>query len=267
LDIYQNKNSIIESFEKFTDNIKEGGTLVSKQGLNIEIANKNIKKLTYSIDKEADYKANNIRIEDHHYVFDIIAPDKTIKEIHLGIPGLFNVENSVAAIAIADQLNITEDIIKSALKEFVGIERRFDYHINNKIVYIDDYAHHPEEIKACITSTKYLFAGKKITGIFQPHLYSRTKDFADEFAESLGLLDELIMLDIYPARELPIEGVTSKMIFDRIKLQNKKMCTFQSLFDELQKNDIEVLLTMGAGDIDTLVGSIKELLIKKYNIS
>ncbi len=264
LDIYKNKNSLINSFVSFAENIKEGGTLFIKKGITINI--NNTKTYTYSLQDGGDYYADNLRIHNELYTFDVITPDKTIFDVRLGISGLFNVENSIIAIAVANQLGVNEIHIKKSLKEFTGIQRRFDYKINDKIIYIDDYAHHPEEIKACITATKHIYKDKKITGIFQPHLYSRTKDFADEFAKSLELLDELILLDIYPARELPIEGVNSDMILKKVNLSNKENCNLSELFDVLKSKEIEVLLTMGAGDIDTKVEEIKELLIKKYKI-
>ncbi len=264
LDIYKNKNAVAESFQKFADNIQAGGTLILKQNININ--NKNIRKYTYSINEKADYYAGNIKIKDGYYVFDVIAPRTTIKNVCLGIPGLFNVENSVAAIAVALQLQVEEDDIRNALANFCGIERRFDYKINDKVVYIDDYAHHPEEIKACINAVRHLFKDKKITGIFQPHLYSRTRDFADDFAKSLETLDELFLLDIYPAREKPVEGVSSKLIFDKVNIKSKKMTTLTSLINDLQHTDIQVLISMGAGNIDTKVNDITKLLTKKYNI-
>ena len=180
------------------------------------------------------------------------------------MPGIHNVENAVAAIAVAKNIGIPIDKISAAVQTYEGVKRRFDYQVRSgEVIYIDDYAHHPEELRACISSVKELYPGKKITGIFQPHLFSRTRDFAEGFSESLSLLDELILLDIYPARELPIEGVTSKIIFDKVNLENKILCAKENALDELKKRNLEVLLTLGAGDIDTLVEPIKNFLIKK----
>ncbi len=158
-----------------------------------------------------------------------------------------------------------EEKIKNALESYKGLERRFDYRVNDKnIVFIDDYAHHPKELEACISAVKELYTGKKVTGIFQPHLFSRTRDFADEFAKSLEMLDEIILLEIYPARELPIEGVTSKMLLDKIKKENKLLCSKGELLKKLDERKLEVVLTLGAGDIDQLVEPIEKMLIKKY---
>jgi UDP-N-acetylmuramate--alanine ligase len=171
------------------------------------------------------------------------------------------VENSVAAVAIARELNISEVFIKDALRSFGGVKRRFDYHIKSKeLVYIDDYAHHPEELKATINSAREMYPGKKITGVFQPHLFSRTRDFADDFAKSLDLLDECILLEVYPARELPIEGVNSNMLLEKMQIADKKVVSKKELIENLDKTKIDVLLTMGAGDIDTMIIPIKEKL-------
>jgi UDP-N-acetylmuramate--alanine ligase len=178
--------------------------------------------------------------------------------------GSHNVENAVAAIAVARNLNIPSEKIAKAIQTYSGVKRRFDYQIRtDNVVFIDDYAHHPEELRACISSVKKLYEGKKITGIFQPHLFSRTRDFAEGFAESLSLLDELILLDIYPARELPIKGVTSNVILGKVNMKNKILCQKEDVIDVLEKRNIEVLLTLGAGDIDQLVDPIRNFLSKK----
>ena len=179
---------------------------------------------------------------------------------------LNNVENAVAAIASAISIGIAVDKIKKAITSYIGVKRRFDKRIDfGDVVYIDDYAHHPEELRACISSVRNLYPGKKITGIFQPHLYSRTRDFADEFAKSLSLLDELILLDIYPARELPIEGVSSQMLIDKVTIENKILISKEELIIEVLKRKLEVLLTLGAGDIDQLVKPIEKSLTNIYN--
>jgi len=189
-----------------------------------------------------------------------------MEKVMLGLPGMHNVENSIAATAVACQMGIADEAIRKALKTFEGAKRRFDYQVkNDKIVYIDDYAHHPEELRACISSVKQMYPGKKVTGIFQPHLYTRTRDFADAFAESLDLLDECMLLDIYPARELPIEGVTSTMLLNKMKSKNKVLVSKAELVNELSNRKLEVLLTLGAGDIDMLVEPIKKQLLKQYN--
>jgi len=267
LDIYENLEELQNSFSEFVKNIKNNGTLFIKKDISIEIDNKNINVLRYSLNNGGDYYALNIRNKNGFYTYDVKIPNNnTIFNVELGVTGLFNIENSIAAIAVANQLGVSDMHIKEALKDFNGIKRRFEYKINDEIIYIDDYAHHPEEIKACIDATKKLYTNKKITGIFQPHLYSRTKDFAGEFAKSLEILDEIIILDIYPARELPIEGVSSEIIFNKIKTKHKYMSTLHEIVEFVKNSEIEVLLTMGAGNIDTKVEEIKSVLLNKYNI-
>ncbi|MFN4235149.1 MAG: UDP-N-acetylmuramate--L-alanine ligase [Bacteroidia bacterium] len=259
LDIYGDKKFMEESYSLFAQQVKEKGIIIAKKDLQL---GKNVKAKikTYSINSQADYIAENIRIEDGKFIFDFKSDEKTIKDIVFGMPGRHNVENAVAAIAVALTLGIEEEIIKSALHSFKGVKRRFEFHVQtSKKVYVDDYAHHPEELKACISSIKELYNDKKITGIFQPHLYSRTKDFADDFAKSLDTLDECILLDIYPARELPIEGVSSQMILDKMKIKEKKILSKQEVLKYIEKKQPEVLITLGAGDIDQLVEPIKKI--------
>lgn len=264
LDVYGTKDEIEKSFNIFVNNITEGGTLLYNRSINKDIMLRpSINTYTYALeDHRADYYADNIVISDGSYYFDIHTPSDTIHHVMLGVPGLLNVENAVAAAGIADCAGIDKNTIKFGLEKTQGVKRRLDFQIrNNNLVYIDDYAHHPEEINYCIRSVKEMFPGKKITGIFQPHLYSRTRDLADAFAESLAKLDELIMLDIYPARENPIDGVNSTMIMDKVKLENKIICKNEQIENVLKNRDIEVLITMGAGDIDRLVPKIKKILL------
>jgi UDP-N-acetylmuramate--alanine ligase len=262
LDIYGDKAQVEESFSMFADLVEE--KLIVNKSITGKIRSSK-HPITYSVDDHyADYYAMDIKIENGFYHYNIYTPKGVMRNITLGLPGKHNVENSIAAVAIACQLNISEVYIKEALRTFGGVRRRFDYQIKtDKLVYIDDYAHHPEELKATISSVKEMYAGKKITGIFQPHLFSRTRDFADDFAASLDLLDECILLEIYPARELPMEGVTSQMLLDKMKSSDKMICAKKDLLDVIMKKDIEVLLTMGAGDIDGLVEPIKNKLINK----
>lgn len=208
-----------------------------------------------------DYCSENLRVEDGHFVFDFKSPDFTIDNIRFPIPGRHNVENATAAIAIALQVGVTPESIREGLLSFKGIKRRFEFIIRTeKTVFIDDYGHHPTELKAAIGAAKALFPNRKVTGIFQPHLYSRTRDFVDGFAEALDGLDEILLMDIYPAREKPIEGVTSDIIFNKMKNPNKKLVTKANLLQVLQNYEIEVLMTIGAGDIDTMVEPIKKML-------
>ncbi len=260
LDIYGDKSFLEESFRLFANQTKSGGILIAKQDLPLN----NDKAISYSILKPAEFKAENIRVEKQYYTFDLVTPSGTIKDLQLGLPGTHNVENAVAAVTVALKMGISNDHIKKALASFTGVKRRFDYQVRTeKLVYIDDYAHHPEELKACIHSVKEIFPNKKITGIFQPHLFTRTRDFADGFAESLSLLDELLLMEIYPARELPIEGVNSEMLLKKMSLKNKMICSKEELVREVEKRNIEVLLTLGAGDIDQFVEPLKKMLEKR----
>jgi UDP-N-acetylmuramate--alanine ligase len=262
LDIYGDKKQIEESYSLFAQQAKS--TLILNRAFSDSIVSDK-QVITYALtDNTAMYYATNIRIENAAYHYDVVTPSKTIKNISLGLPGHHNVENSIAAIVVADLLIINYDTIHAALSSFKGVKRRFDYQVKTeKIVYIDDYAHHPTELTACINSAKEMYPTKKITGIFQPHLFSRTRDFADEFAASLDLLDECILLDIYPARELPIEGITSAMLLEKMRLKHKSVCKKENILNTISTLEIDVLLTLGAGDIDTLVTPIKDYLIPK----
>jgi UDP-N-acetylmuramate--alanine ligase len=264
LDIYSDKDDLKNSFRDFVNRINPGGKLVIKEGLEFDIPNRDdIEVYTYSLNKDSDFKTENIRIENGLYVFDFVGITGRINNLKLGLPGLLNVENAIAAIALATLSGVHNDEIFNSISRFKGIERRFDYQINrDDLVYIDDYAHHPEELKASINSVKELFKNKKITGIFQPHLYSRTRDFVNEFAQSLDLLDEVILLDIYPAREEPIPGISSEIIFEKIKNQNKTLCSKSELLEILKNKNPEVLMTLGAGDIDEFIEPIKEMFSK-----
>lgn len=277
LDIYGSAEKMHESYIDFAKQIAEGGTLIVKNDLVFEKNGRSyfiddlIKKttiITYSAtDEKAEYRASQLRIENGYFVYDIITPHGIIDNIHLGLPGLHNVENSVAAAAAASVAGANFDSIKQALQSFKGAKRRFEYIVRSpQVVYIDDYAHHPRELDACIRSVKMLYPGKKITGVFQPHLFTRTRDFADGFAQSLDLLDETILLDIYPARELPIEGVTSAMLLGLMKSSKKRLVSKAELMGVLESESPEVLVTLGAGDIDQFVEPIKLMLEKKYSL-
>ncbi len=261
LDIYGTHEQMNEAFRQFVSQIKPGGILVAKYGLDLDPSN-GVKKVSYSLDNpHADYYAESIHVEAGRYAANIHTPAGMLENVHIGVPGLVNVENSIAAIAVADLTGAAPDRIKAAIASFEGVQRRFDYRIRtDDVIYIDDYAHHPEELRFTIESVRDLYPDKRITGIFQPHLYSRTRDFVDGFAQSLSLLDELILLDIYPAREEPIEGVSSQIIFDKVTIKNKCMCKKGEVVNILNNRQPELLLTMGAGDIDTLVAPIEEML-------
>ncbi|MGM9760347.1 MAG: UDP-N-acetylmuramate--L-alanine ligase [Parabacteroides sp.] len=265
LDIYGTVEAYRESFEKFTSLISPGGILLMKTGLPIHSQlQEGVKCYSYSGSETGDFHAEQIRIGNGTIRFDFVGPEVRIKDIELGVPVQVNIENGVAAIALAWMNGVNEEEIRRGMASFAGPRRRFDFHLKRKdIVLIDDYAHHPAELRASILSVKALYADKKITGVFQPHLYTRTRDFAEEFAASLSLLDELILLDIYPAREEPIPGVTSQIIFDRVTIANKQLCRKEDLLDLMAKGSYEVVLMVGAGNIDRLVEPVKELLEKK----
>jgi UDP-N-acetylmuramate--alanine ligase len=260
LDIYGNHDDLKKTFAEFTGRIVSQGSLIMKLGTAIEPSRSSFYyEYSYALNQEATFCARNIRLRDELLHFDYVTPTETIPNITLGVPGMFNLENAVAALAVGYLLGVDKTHLIKALRSYQGVQRRFDFQVRKKdFVYIDDYAHHPEELRACISAARELYPDRKLTGIFQPHLFSRTRDLAEEFAESLGMLDELILLDIYPAREKPIKGVTSAMLLDRVKLSEKRVADRSRLVEELQSNRPQVLLTLGAGDIDQLVTPIRE---------
>lgn len=269
LDIYHTGQAFRESFEHFTSLIRPGGTLIMRTGIDITPKlQKGVKLFTYSMDEGGDFCAENIRTVKGEMHFDFVTPTGRINDVRLGVPVRINVENSVAAMAIAWLNGVTSEEIRTGISSFSGIQRRFNTVFKSeKIVYMDDYAHHPSELKASISSIRNLYPGRKITGIFQPHLYSRTRDFAADFAETLSGLDELILLDIYAAREMPIDGVTSEIILREVKLENKALCRAENLLSLLKEKELDVLVTFGAGDIDKLVPQIKKQLKETANNS
>lgn len=254
LDIYGTEQEVEEAFIQYTRNIKPNGTLLARHGLHRGAELQGDNKLFYSLQNDAaDIYATNIRMENGGYEFDVVQQDWMIDNVQLHLGGMHNVENAVAAIAVAHLLGISNEKIRAAVADFKGIRRRFDYLVkNDRVVYIDDYAHHPEELRALITSAKTLFKGKKCTVIFQPHLFTRTRDFAEGFGETLALADEVILLPIYPARELPIEGVTSEMIAGKIKGPEVMIMNRDEVPDWIKNHQVELLITAGAGDIDLL---------------
>ncbi len=259
LDIYGNKEELKKTFNEFALSTRQGGTLILKKGIEGISSSEGSVKFFYSLQEETDFYASDIRLVDDTYHFDLNSPFGKIEDLELGIPGLLNVENAVAASALALIGGVSEEELKAGLSSFKGIRRRFEYVIkSDSFIFIDDYAHHPEEIKATVNSVKALYPGKRISAVFQPHLYSRTQDFATEFAEALDLLDQVYLLDIYPARELPIKGVTSELIKKNMKNSSVVLCDNESLFNLIMNDKPDVLLTMGAGDIDHLVPELDE---------
>ncbi|MDR1666302.1 MAG: UDP-N-acetylmuramate--L-alanine ligase [Bacteroidales bacterium] len=261
LDIYGTHAEVKAAFRQFVAQIQPGGVLLAKYGLEL-CAPKGVRQYSYSLNNpQADYYAEAVHVNGGCYVANIRTPQGVLKNVQIGVPGLVNVENSIAAIAAALQAGVEPEKAVMATARFEGVQRRFDYRVkNDKCIYIDDYAHHPEELRFTIKSVRELYPGRHITGVFQPHLYTRTRDFADGFAESLSLLDSLILLDIYPAREEPLPGVSSQMIFDKVTVSDKRMCRKEELINILKTSRPDVLLTMGAGDIDTLVKPLENLL-------
>ncbi len=265
LDIYASKENLSAAFDQFVEKIDKKGVLVYKKGLKIKQGNMPERAFTYSLDGKADFYAKDIKINaKNQHCFTLVTPEKEIENLTVGTVGRINAENAVGALALAYLQGVNEDVLRSNLLSFSGVERRFDYQINTEnLVYIDDYAHHPEEIRAFLSSVREIYGDKKLTGVFQPHLYSRTRDFAHEFADALNMLDSLILLDIYPAREKPIVGVSSQVIFDKITIRDKQICSLKELPNVIENLQIEVLLTMGAGNIDTKVEEIKKMMEAK----
>jgi UDP-N-acetylmuramate--alanine ligase len=272
LDIYGTAENMEQAFIDFSNKLRPEGVLIRQFGLKRGKELGGDRRLTYSLQNEsADIYASNIRMSEGGYEFDVTISGRVLENVRLNMGGMHNVENAVAAIAVASSLNIADDKIKDAVENFRGVKRRFEYVVKNeRIVFIDDYAHHPEELKALINGAKTLFSQKTCTVIFQPHLFSRTRDLADGFAEALDLADDIILLPIYPAREQPITGVTSDLILLKMKNDNRSVMSANALMDWIREDYVEdinlefgeVLITAGAGDIDMLVEPIRKELIK-----
>ena len=262
LDIYGTEEAYLESFSHYTSLIQPGGALIMRKGIRLNPRiQEGVTLYTYSRE-EGDFHAENVRIGGGEIIFDYVSPLGNIKDIQLGVPVAINIENGIAAMTLAQLSGATEEEIKAGMASFRGVDRRFDFKIKtDKVVYLSDYAHHPEEIKQSILSMRALYEDKKLTAVFQPHLYTRTRDFYKEFADSLSLLDEVILTDIYPARELPIEGVSSELIFDNLRPGiDKTLCKKEEVLDVLKNKNIEVLITLGAGDIENYVPQICKIL-------
>lgn len=262
LDIYGTEQAYLESFEHYTTLIQPGGALLIRKGISLKPqVRQGVKVYTYSRE-EGDFHAENIRIGNGEIFIDFVAPDTRINDIQLGVPVSINIENGVAAMALAHLNGATDEEIKQGMASFRGVDRRFDFKIkNDRIVFLSDYAHHPSEIEQSVKSMRELYTDRKITAIFQPHLYSRTRDFYKEFADSLSLLDEVILVDIYPAREQPIAGVSSQLIYDNLRPGiEKSLCRKEDIAALLKSKEIDVLITLGAGDIDNYVPEICRIL-------
>jgi len=253
LDIYGGKEALVDSFKEFADKVSK--TLIVCKGLPLE-------GLTYAVDEQADYQILNIEIVKGSYRFSVKTPTDIVHDVAFCLPGRHNLSNALAAIAMAEQYGLPLDKITASLKSFNGVKRRFSYKIRTAdVVLIDDYAHHPTEINAVADAVREMYPGKKVMAVFQPHLFSRTNDFIDDFARSLERFDELVLLDIYPAREAPIEGVTSEWLLEKINLKDKKIVAKQKVYQEIIKSDADIVIMIGAGDIGVLVGEITEKLL------
>ncbi|TYQ00415.1 UDP-N-acetylmuramate--L-alanine ligase [Tenacibaculum adriaticum] len=258
LDIYGEHEALKQSFIEFSN--KVSNTLIVAKGIPL-------KGLTYAIEEEASYKVFNLKIDKGTYYFDVQTPTSVIKNIEFNLPGKHNIMNALAALAMADVYGISLEEIKKRLATFKGVQRRFSYKIkSDKVVLIDDYAHHPTEINAVENSVREMYPKEKVVVVFQPHLFSRTRDFADEFAAALSKFDEVILLDIYPARELPIKGVSSSWLLDKIDLKNKQLSTKERLVNNVSKSSAKIVVMLGAGDIGLLVNDVKDALEKEYNL-
>lgn len=256
LDIYGDTASIEASFREFADKVEDKNHLFVSFGLPLE-------GITVGVN-EGQFSATNIRIEDGWYVFDVVTPNETITDLRFALPGHHNLTNALLALAMARTYGVAADDIRKALESFKGVKRRFSYQIKKQdLVYIDDYAHHPTEINAIYQAVSELYPGKKVLAVFQPHLFSRTRDFADGFAKSLSAFENIVLLDIYPARELPIEGITSKWLLNMIENPNKKLVSKTDLIPLLKMTDADVIVTIGAGDIGEMVPDIKKVLDEK----
>lgn len=265
LDIYGTEEAYLESFAHFTSLVQPGGCLVVKKGIKlVPRVQEGVKVYTYSARDGGDFHADNIRIGNGTILFDFVAPDGVVADVELGVPVEINIENAVAAMAIARLNGVADDDMRRAMASFKGAKRRFEFWVKrDDRVMIDDYAHHPDELKASIRSVRALYPGRKLTVIFQPHLYSRTRDFAPQFAEALSMADQVFLLDIYPARELPMPGVTSQIIFDKITCRDKELCLREKLLERIKECNFDILLTMGAGDIDRLLPQIASIVEAK----
>jgi UDP-N-acetylmuramate--alanine ligase len=264
LDIYSDISNMHEAFKAFAAQVS--GTVITKLGLPITKEDTKADILRYSYDSaEADFYAASIKVDEcGYFTFDLHWPGGVIQDCKVGIPGWINVENAVAASAIALTYGLEPEKVKAALASFQGVKRRFDIHLNTpECSYIDDYAHHPKEIAAAVSSMREMFPGRKLTAIFQPHLYTRTRDFADEFAQALSQVDKLILLDIYPAREEPIPGVTSEIIFENVTAPEKVIMKKEELMDYLQNEPVDTLITFGAGNIDRYIKPITDMLCQR----
>lgn len=264
LDIYGTEEEYLKGFADFSSLIRPGGVLLMRSGVKVKPrCAEGVRVFSFG-DAGSDFYAENIRVGNGRILFDFVAPDRVIRDVELGVPVRINVYNAVAAMAVALLNGVDDAVIRDGVASFRGVERRFDFWIkSDRVVLLDDYAHHPDEVRASLQSVRELYPDKHITVIFYPHLYSRTRDFAPQFAEALSLADRVILLPIYPAREAPIEGVSSKIIQDALTCPESEICPKERLLERIHDGSFEVLMTMGAGDVDRFLPSIKKILLDK----
>jgi UDP-N-acetylmuramate--alanine ligase len=256
LDIYGSGEAVTESFNLFADKLVKDGILINRTGLPVSAEGR--KQLSFG-ESGADFSAENIKVQNNFFSFDITGK-ASVSGIKMQVPGKHNIMNALAAFAVGFELGVNTDVLKNALESFQGVKRRFEYIVNNeKIIYIDDYAHHPTEIEACLSAAKTLYPDKKVTAVFQPHLFSRTRDFMKEFGSSLSIADAVILLPVYPARELPIPGITSEAVLEGVSAKEKEVCSKENLLKRIEAIDTDVLLTIGAGDIDRFIDPIRNM--------
>lgn len=264
LDIYGTEEEYLKGFADFTSLIRPGGVLLVRSGVKVKPRCAEGVRIFSFGDPDSDFHADNVRVGNGRIVFDFVAPGRVVRDVDLGVPVRINVYNAVAAMAIAMLNGADDDVLREGVASFRGVERRFDFWIkSDRVVLLDDYAHHPDEVKASLQSVRELYPDRHITVVFYPHLYSRTRDFAPQFAEALSLADRVILLPIYPAREAPIEGVSSEIILDALTCREKEICPMEGLLDRIREGHFDVLMTMGAGDVDRFLPSIKEILLDK----
>lgn len=264
LDIYGTEEKYLKGFADFTSLIRPGGVLVMRSGVKVKPrCAEGVRVFSFG-DAGSDFYAENVRVGGGRILFDFVAPGRVVRDVELGVPVRVNVYNAVAAMAVAMLNGVGDEVLREGVASFKGVERRFDFWIkSDRVVLLDDYAHHPDEVRASLKSVRELYPDKHVTVIFYPHLYSRTRDFAPQFAEALSLADRVILLPIYPAREAPIEGVSSKIILDALTCPEKEICPLDRLLERVHDGHFEVLVTMGAGDVDKFLPSIKKILLDK----
>jgi UDP-N-acetylmuramate--alanine ligase len=265
LDIYKDEDDFKRTFNLFAAQVEANGSLIFQGDLTLDSPKKSQQYISFGT-KSALYRAERVRVENAEFVFDIVSADEKVENVKMQVPGHHNIQNALAAFIAGRKVGVSADEIKKALHSFKGVKRRFEYHVKTKdVIYIDDYAHHPTELNAFINAVKTLYPSKTLTLIFQPHLYTRTRDFMEGFAESLSQVDQLVLMDIYPARELPIHGITSEALLAKVKSKNKMLASKSNLLEKIQDIDTDIIATVGAGDIDIFIEPIKQMLLnKKY---